>query len=535
MLKLESIKNALKNIKISDVSRMTNLPQSTVWRALNGDESSVSYETVKKLSEYVEIGCPVVPPNTQPNADKVLKENPGMLYIGNNLTVLRGNEFEDNSFDLIYLDPPFNSKRDYFCNFGSEEQEDGFEDTWNYIDHKPATDKEYEKLKGRDDKLFKYLDFIKDGFSKTDLNHYAYLTFMAVRLKELHRVLKPTGSIYLHVDPTESHYLKVIMDLIFGVENFRNEIAWCYTGPSGSKTNFPKKHDVILRYTKTKTFYFNPDIVRIQYKELHTDKGKRGKIFGDNGKLQNDDIRTQYINRGKIPEDFWVDIPSGGHISPKERIGYPTQKPEKLLERIILSSCPPEGKILDPFCGCGTSCAVAAKLGIEFVGIDVTSVARKVINKRFEDAGYLPPKRGAMPYNLEDHLAIAADDKYASQRICCEKLGLLWDGKKGADGGVDGKRLYKVGDQTISVIASVKSGGATVEQVRSLVGAMSQHKADIGVFVMKGEPTFPMKQFALQQGVFNGVYKVQLIKFEDFYNEVPAEIELPEGAYPVNE
>jgi site-specific DNA-methyltransferase (adenine-specific) len=452
----------------------------------------------------------------------------GELYIGDNLQVMR-EDIADKCVDLIYLDPPFNSKKIYNCNFDDIGQVDGFEDTWNYLDHKEATDIEFKTIELDHDKLSRFLSFIKEGASK-DMNHFAYLTFMSARLKEMHRILKPTGSIYLHIDPTESHYLKVIMDLIFGEENFRNEIVWCYTGPSNIKTNFPKKHDIILRYSKTNNYYFNIDAVRIPYKELHTDKGKGAKLWGNNGKLQDEKTRQKYIDRGKLPEDFWVDIPSGGHISPKERLGYPTQKPEALLERIISASCPPNGIVFDPFCGCGTSCAVAAKKGLLYIGIDRTQIAKDVILKRFKDAGVNEPDVTVRPPNAIEALRLAAVDKYASQREICKKLGLRWDGKKGADKGIDGKINYRNKDGSIiKIIASIKSGSSTPTQLRELITVTNREHSDIGVFIIRDLPTRGMKEELTYTGEYKpGVPKIQILTIEDVFSG--KKIKLPEGA-----
>ena len=159
---------------------------------------------------------------------------------------------------------------------------------------------------------------------------------MYERLVLIKELLAENGTIYVHLDWHVSHYVKVMMDEIFGYDNFRNEIVWSYTGPSRQTKDFPDKHDIILRYSKSSTYFSNMNAVRIPYKELHTDKGKSAALWGAEGKLQDEEIRNQYLEKGKVPEDYWIDIPSGGHISPLERLEYDTQKPEALLKRIIL-------------------------------------------------------------------------------------------------------------------------------------------------------------------------------------------------------
>jgi site-specific DNA-methyltransferase (adenine-specific) len=215
----------------------------------------------------------------------------------------------------------------------------------------------------------------------------AYLTYMAQRVIEMHRILKDTGSIYLHCDPTASHYLKGLLDMIFGKNNFRNEIVWGYTGPSSAKKRFPAKHDIILCYTKTDNYVFNADDVRIPYDDAtlkrrsYAETKKRGIAF------QGKTIK-EYEN-GKIPSDWWSDIPSGGQISSNERVGYPTQKPLALLHRIIKASSNEGDIVLDPFCGCATTCVAAQQLGRKWIGIDIAEQAVDILVERLSnDAGF---------------------------------------------------------------------------------------------------------------------------------------------------
>ena len=451
----------------------------------------------------------------------------GKLYIGDNLEVMR-NDIPPNYADLIYLDPPFNSKRNYNCNFEDEGQTFGFEDTWNYLQHKKATDDEYTRIENQSDKLSHFLQFVKEGAIK-DSNHFAYLTFMASRLLEMKKILKPTGSIYLHVDPTESHYLKIVMDLIFGVENFRNEIIWSYSTGGISKSWFAQKHDVILFYTKTSKYRFTP------IKTTSKDPKRFNLIDETNGNhYYIKSGNRYYLEDGVTLTDVW-DVYPVRNVS-KERLGYPTQKPEALLERIISASCPLDGVMIDPFCGCGTSCAVAAKKGIRFVGIDITSKAKEVILKRFLDAGVPEPEIIDRPSNVVEASRLAASDKYGSQRETCKKLGLINHEKKGADGGIDGHQNYRLKDGSLlKLVASVKAGAATLSQLRDLIGVVSRDRSDIGVFVINSRPTNPMLQEIDRHGYIDQerTPKIQILVLEDVY--AGQRIKLPEGALIVGQ
>jgi site-specific DNA-methyltransferase (adenine-specific) len=448
-----------------------------------------------------------------------MESQTGTLYIGDNLQVMR-EDIADECIDLIYLDPPFNSSRNYNCNFKDEGQELGFKDTWNYLEHQSATDKEFQKIELQDNKLSRFLQFVKEGSVK-DGNHFAYLTFMAARLQEIRRILKPSGSVYLHVDPTESHYLKIVMDLIFGVENFKNEIVWQYQPGSAPKDGFGRKHDIILRYSKSQNVYFNVDSIREPYSEKTLIRLKHAGAREKN-------IDKVLERGGRIPIDVWYYPSLSGNAH--EALGYPTQKPEALLERIISASCPQDGIMLDPFCGCGTSCAVAAKKGILYVGIDITSIAREVIFKRFDDAKVQRPDLISRPSNDIEAIRLADSDKYASQEQVCKKLGIKNNNKKGADGGIDGRQNYRNLDRSITkLIASVKSGGSTIDQLRALIGVVSRERADIGLFVTKNQPTTAMLKECNKHGDYKeNVPRIQLLTISQIYNG--EKIKLPAGA-----
>ena len=297
-----------------------------------------------------------------------------------NLSILR--LMDSEKIDLIYLDPPFNSKRDYAAPIGSTAGDLGafFTDMFARDD----------RLKRMQDEILNVAppiySVIHAAGQSLGKSARSYLTFMAVRLCEMHRVLKPTGSIYLHCDPTMSHPLKMLMDAIFGRTNFRNEVVWCYTGPANVKTHFPRKHDIILFYAKSRTAVFHKDAARTPYaditmaRRLYTE-GESGIISASaetKGRRDKETVKAKF-GKGKVVEDWWPDIASGGHISKAERTGYPTQKPMTLLERIIAASSKPGDIVLDPFCGCGTACDAAEVLKRKWIGIDASCPAGAVL------------------------------------------------------------------------------------------------------------------------------------------------------------
>ena len=301
------------------------------------------------------------------------------LFTNDNLYILSGMNSE--SVDLIYLDPPFNSKRIYAAPLGSKAQGTGFIDIWKWQD---VNEYYLEKLVNDYPEL---VDFIK-SIKKIHSNAMkAYITYMTQRLIELHRVLKKTGSIYLHCDPTASHYLKVMMDGIFGHDNFRNEVVWCYKGPSASKKDFSRKHDIILRYSKGDVAYFSTDSIKIPYDE----KTLKRRAYGESkkGGIPFKGKELQEYEKGRNPYDWWDDIPSGGQISRNELLGYPTQKPIKLLSRIIKASSNAGDIVLDPFCGCATTCVAAQELGRKWIGIDIEEPAAELLVERLSDSAGL--------------------------------------------------------------------------------------------------------------------------------------------------
>ncbi|HHS51011.1 MAG TPA: site-specific DNA-methyltransferase, partial [candidate division Zixibacteria bacterium] len=300
------------------------------------------------------------------------------LYYGDNLDIMR--EFiGDETVDLIYLDPPFNSNRAYSQIFRDEKgnyppsQIKAFDDTWRWGEESEIILDELRSPK-YPPQLIQTLEGFKKILDNSDL--MAYLTMMTIRLFEMKRVMKDTASIYLHCDPTASHYLKVVMDQVFGVKNFRSEIIWSLETVSGYKSQANKWircHDTILYYLKTDKFTFNKEYLphKEEYIARFKKKDKDGRLYRDDrpGK------RKQYLDEtpGRMLGDVWNDIMSFQQASTlEERLGYPTQKPEALLERIIKASSNEGDLVLDPFCGCGTAMAAAEKLNRRWIGIDIT-------------------------------------------------------------------------------------------------------------------------------------------------------------------
>ena len=299
------------------------------------------------------------------------------LFHGDNLVFLRG--INSESVHLIATDPPFNKNKDFHATPDSLAAGSRFHDRWSW-------DRDVHE---------EWVDAIQDDWPGAWLvinaarNAYggdmgAFLCWLGVRLMEMHRVLREDGSIYLHIDHVAHAYVKSLMDAIFGSKNFRNEIVWCYTGPSNTKNWFPRKHDTLLFYAKSNKTKFNRDAVRIPYKRI-TGIGHNSMARGKRTDEEVLEIQELYEKRGKVPEDYWTDIAGGGHIPKGERTGYPTQKPLALYERIIKASSNEGDIVLDPFAGCATTPVVAERLRRQWIGIDIWDNAFEVVKQRMED------------------------------------------------------------------------------------------------------------------------------------------------------
>ena len=397
----------------------------------------------------------------------------------------------------------------------------------------------------------------------------AYLAMMAPRLVELRRVLKTTGSIYLHCDPTASHYLKFLMDAVFGPENFRNEIIWKRSDPKGHAfTRYPSSHDLLLFYAKGPqpnwhTLYlpYRDEYLKSHYTQVEPETGRRYRLsdclnpnpnrpnltYEWKGQLRvwrwtkekmqqlQDHGRLLYTRSGmpsykryldEMPgtplTSVWVDIPPINSQA-QERLPYPTQKPVALLERVINASSNEEDIILDPFCGCGTAIEAARKLDRRWIGIDITHLAIGLIKNRLKDAfgdGIEKTyKVTGEPTSLPDAQSLARDDPFP--------LGLVEARseapKKGADKGIDGCLYFHddmKGGQTKQVIFSVKAGHVTVSQIRDLRGVIEREKAQIGVLLAMEEPTKPMRVEAAGAGFYDSPWggrypRLQILTIEE--------------------
>ena len=321
------------------------------------------------------------------------------LYTGDNLYILNG--LNSEIADLIYLDPPFNSKRIYEAPVGTKAQGTSFKDIW----HKEDIDREYLlEMFEEQPELARFCDTLGKIHDEAMMS---YITYMAQRVLELHRILKPTGSLYYHCDPTAGHYVKIMLDIIFGKKNFRNEIVWHYNKWTNSANYFQRNHDIIYCYSKdyTQTFFekqyglptesqqkvmskgYNVNTVFKGQQLFVYDKEKVDNLV-KSGKLD----LNKYVNvvdrseiQGTALSDVW-DI-QYLHSQSKERTGYRTQKPLALLNRIIEASCPEKGVVLDPFCGCATTCVAAQKLGRHWIGIDIEDKAVDLLIQRLSDGG----------------------------------------------------------------------------------------------------------------------------------------------------
>ena len=466
------------------------------------------------------------------------------LYYGDNLHILR-NHINDESVDLIYLDPPFNSKRDYNAIFdenskqGETAQIMAFQDTWHWTQDSATT---LDELRGKPgcDQLSKMLDGFVEFLGRNDAT--AYLAMMAPRLVELHRVLKPTGSLYLHCDPTMGHYLKVMLDQIFGKKNFCNEVVWSYRRWPTKQQNFQQMHDTIFRYSKTKgQIVWNQLFEPLAQSTLKQwGEGKQDAVFGEDGKRKRSST-LQEKSPGAPMRDVW-DIPIIAPMS-KERLGYPTQKPIALLRRIVEASSNAGDVILDPFCGCGTTLAAAQETNRKWIGIDITPLAINVISKRLEENFDL--KVGESFKIHGDPADFAGAEKLASEKDkyhfenwalrllnCVPSKYRVENGKvisvKGADGGFDGIgrfSLEKKGDNRGVILAEVKTGKVGRRDMDIFVRAIEREGADLGIFVILKNQYMSSDGYAeaTKHGFFKPTLlgsklpKVQVFSVEDFF------------------
>jgi len=494
----------------------------------------------------------------------------------------------------VYLDPPFNSNATYNVLFAEKNGTDSaaqiraFDDTWHWDEAaaRAFADVVQDPGAGRvAEAMLAFRDLLGDN------DMLAYLAMMAPRLLELRRVLKGTGSIYLHCDPTASHYLKVLMDGVFGGENFRNEVVWERTTSKGLMTRrLPTNHDLLLCYQKSDGATWNMNALFEPYDEANLDEKTKQKYThrDEHGRLyQLTDLTNPNRNRpnltheflgmtkvwrwtrermqkayesglvvqpslGSVPRfkryldeqrgkplgDVWTDIPPLNSQA-QERLGYPTQKPEALLERVIMTSSSEDDVVLDPFCGCGTTVSAAQKLGRRWIGIDVTHLAVGLIKIRLADAfgDDVDYEVHGEPVDLEGARALAEADKYEFEHWA---LGLvnahLAEKKKGADRGIDGLRRIKAEWESKKpyrkVVFSVKGGATSVAHLRDLRGVVDREDAAVGVLVSLNNPTGPMRKEAAGAGFYTSPWgqhpRLQLLTIEELLDG--KKVDFPETA-----
>jgi site-specific DNA-methyltransferase (adenine-specific) len=377
------------------------------------------------------------------------------LYTNDNLFILSG--LNSNLVDLIYLDPPFNSKRMYSAPIGSRAAGSSFKDMWTWQD---VNEGYLETLAKKYLALTKFIAATSVIHSNTMA---AYLTYMAQRLVEMHRILKDTGSLYLHCDPTASHYLKVLLDEIFGRNNFRNEIVWCYTGPGSPKMKqFNRKHDIILWYSKGKNWTFNKNSILLPYKDGTPHSG--GFTEKDGGRL----VPGEYT-AGKVPETWWTDIALAVR-SKKENTGYPTQKPLALLKRIIEASSNAGDIVMDPFCGCATTCVAAQQLDRKWIGIDIEQQAVKILIERLsDDAGLFKDFVHTKLVPQRTDVQVIEPVQSVKERLYREQNGIC----NGC------KEHFSLRNMEIDhIVPKSKGGGSYYENYQLLCGACNKKKGD---------------------------------------------------------
>jgi site-specific DNA-methyltransferase (adenine-specific) len=493
------------------------------------------------------------------------------LLFGDNLKWLRDTKvFPDASVDLVYLDPPFNSNANYNVLFkeasgeSSQAQFHAFTDTWEWTREVDDTYRAFVDTCPNAG-VVELVEALKKFLKTSPM--MAYLAMMAPRLVELQRVLKPTGSLYLHCDPTASHYLRLVLDSIFGAKHFENEIIWKRTSAHSSAKRYGPIHDTLLFYSKSDDFtwteQFQPyDQTYLDEFYTHYDKdGRRwrrsdltgnGVRHGETGKpwrgidvtakgrhwsvppSELDKLDEQGkihwpAKKGGVPmfkryadempgvplQDVWTDIPPMHNLA-AERLGFPTQKPQVLLERIITASCPKNGVVLDPFCGCGTTVHAAQKLGRPWIGIDVTYLAINLIKRRLRDAfgEDVQFEEMGQPTDFESAKRLAEMDKWQFQQWALSIIHARprHEGEgKGADRGVDGLLyFYESKDDRCPILVQVKGGTVKRDDIATLVGDVNNQKAAGGVLITLEKPTKPM----VKEAVEAGRYKTKLYQKE---------------------
>jgi DNA modification methylase len=516
------------------------------------------------------------------------------LFYGDNLPILR-EYVDDESIDLIYLDPPFNSNRSYNVLFKDESGKEAqaqiaaFEDAWHW---NAVAEQTYQELATQGEaRISNTIGALRKSIGTNQM--MAYLVMMAVRLVELHRVLKPTGSLYLHCDPTASHYLRLVLDTIFGPQNFRNEITWkrssAHSDTKQGAQHYGRVTDTLLFYSKGRDITWNQQFV--PYDQEYVDRdyrrsdpgGRRYRLDnlqGPGGAAKGNpyyevmgvwrhwryskEKMEELIRQGRViqtrpgavpqykryldemsgvpVQNLWDDVPVINNRS-KEYLGYPTQKPLALLERIIKTSSNLGDVVLDPFCGCGTAIAAAQSLGRRWIGIDITHLSIALMKYRLKDMFGLIEKQDyevkGEPEDLPSAQQLAQDDRYQFQWWALSLIkarplgGDSKEGKKGSDKGMDGVIPF-IDDATGTVkraIVQVKSGKVKAGDIRDLRGAVEREGAAIGVFITLEHPSREMEKEALASAFYHSpgwdrdYPKLQILTIADLFNG--ASVQMP--------
>ncbi len=500
------------------------------------------------------------------------------LWFGDNLTILR-EEIADKSVDLVYLDPPFNSQANYNVLFRTPDDEaasaqvEAFRDTWTWG---PEAEWAFEEVMRTGGGITSIVFALRSALGESDM--MAYLIMMAQRLHELRRVLKVTGSLYLHCDPTASHYLKIILDAIFGAGRFCNEIVWLRTLGKGLMTRrLPNNHDVILSYEAGVERYWNNEASFVPYDltavpetvaSKYTLRDSNGRLYqltslinpsSDRPNLTYEFLGVTRVWRwarermeraymdglieqtapGRVPRfkryldeqrgmplgDVWTDIPPLNSQA-RERLGYPTQKPIKLLDRLIRAATREGHTILDPFCGCGTTVAAAQAADRRWIGIDVAYHAIRVIEGRLADMpGKVEYDLGGIPRDFASAARLAERDKYQFQWWANYLVGVqaLKEIRKGPDRGIDGQMFFMNGPRGWGrVLTSVKGGQHVgARDIREFKGVIGRENAEMGLFICLREPTREMRSEAASFGFVDTVHghlpRLQIVSIERWF------------------
>ena len=446
------------------------------------------------------------------------------LIRGDNLEKMR--EFPDACVDLIATDPPFNSKRDYFVPYRDVEGEEpdvlvkAFADTWRWGEEAELIYQEL--LVNVGGQVGNTIEGLRKFLNETPM--MAYLIMMAIRIVEMHRLLKDTGSLYLHCDPTASHYLKIIMDAIFGANNFINEIVWSYrTGGAGGK-RFSKKHDIILFYGKSQQYHFNTVKEKSYTKSKHRKAGLVNYGAGTAEFFEDERGVFNIVNMRDVWEVSYVGSTS------EERSHYPTQKPVELYKRIIAASSNKGDMVLDPFCGCGTTVIAAEQLDRQWIGIDLTYLAIGTVKHQIVKL---------CAYSVRDKIKVFGTPENESQALklasnnprgfeewsITHVLGFKANAKKGADGGIDGTMKFPIGringkESFGTAVAQIKGGSLVLGHIRDFRTAMLNKDADLGVFVATKPPTRGMTEELQRAGFYEYPPNPQVIYPKLQYHEI---------------